>query len=181
MALFGSGGHSSEMLMLIRNAKLADKLNNNQIDRLICVISNDDQLISDKLKAEFVDCQSRLEIVKLRRAREVGQSYLSSIVTTLLGILSSFHLILEHRPKLCVTNGPAIGVTISVAIRLLQISMLGLFYHCQIVYIESFCRTRTLSLTGRILYHLRLANKFYVQWPKLANDYPRASFRGLLV
>lgn len=183
MVLFGSGGHSAEMLMLLQNAKLPEKLSLEQINKLTCVLSEDDQLIEDKILQEFANCKSKnkVETVRLRRARKVGQSYLTSIWTTLTGILSSVSLILSHRPHLCLTNGPAISVIVSTAIRCLQIITLGTCYSCEIIYVESFCRTKTLSLAGRIIYHLRLANQFFVQSPALADIYSRSLYKGIIV
>ncbi len=50
----------------------------------------------------------------------------------------------------------------------------------RIVFIESIARVTTLSLSGKILYKARLADGFFVQWPKLATAYPRANFVGRL-
>ena len=57
--------------------------------------------------------------------------------------------------------------------------LLGLL-HTRIVYVESIARVTTLSLTGKILYKARLADGFFVQWPKLAAKYPRAELAGRL-
>lgn len=183
MILFGSGGHSSEMMMLIQNAKLSSKLDLNEVAKLICVVSEDDKLIGEKINLELGKSRpkQKLEIVPLRRGRRVGQSYLTAIWTTLIGILHSTSIVLTHEPKICLTNGPAISVTISLAIRFLQAITLNTRYRCEIVYIESFCRTKTLSLSGKLIYHLRLANEFYVQWPAILAAYPRAKYRGMLV
>lgn len=50
-----------------------------------------------------------------------------------------------------------------------------------IIYIESIARVDHLSLTGKILYHLRLSNLFLVQWEKLADKLPRAKFISRLM
>lgn len=180
MILFGSGGHSTEMHMLLQNAKLSRMLDH-QINRLICVISDDDHLIENKINKEFTsENKHKLETVRFRRSRRIGQSSLSAIWTTLLGLISSIKLILSYKPKLCITNGPAISVTISLAIRFLEIITFG-YYRCEIIFIESFCRTKTLSLSGKIIYYMRLANKFYIQWPGLNLPYPRTIYKGFLV
>lgn len=183
MILFGSGGHSTEMLMLIQNAKIANKIDLEGVNSLVCVISEDDNLIETKIIQEFVGVEQmhKLKTVTLKRGRRVGQSYLTAIWTTIIGILHSINIVLTHKPKLCLTNGPAIGLTISLAIRFLQTITFGSCYKCDIMYIESFCRTKTLSLTGRLIYHLRLANGFYVQWRQLVVKYPRAIYKGILV
>ena len=46
------------------------------------------------------------------------------------------------------------------------------------VYVESAARTKTMSLTGRILYATRLADEVFVQWEGLARRYPRAKYAG---
>jgi hypothetical protein len=53
----------------------------------------------------------------------------------------------------------------------------GLF-HCSIVYVESFARVKSLSMSGHIMYHL--ADKFVVQWEGLCARYPRAVYAGVL-
>lgn len=54
--------------------------------------------------------------------------------------------------------------------------------HCRgrIVFVESIARVDSLSLTGRILYQLRLADALFVQWPQLQTDNPRTLYRGRL-
>ncbi len=48
----------------------------------------------------------------------------------------------------------------------------------RVVYVESIARVYRLSLTGKILYHLRLADSFFVQWPDLRTTYPRCCYKG---
>lgn len=50
----------------------------------------------------------------------------------------------------------------------------------KIIYVESIARTRKLSLSGKILYHTRLADLLLVQWKELADKLPRAKFAGRL-
>lgn len=58
--------------------------------------------------------------------------------------------------------------------------MLGL-NSCRIVYVESICRVESLSLSGKLLYWLYIANDILVQWPELQEKYPRTKYIGLLV
>jgi len=43
-----------------------------------------------------------------------------------------------------------------------------LFRPCSIVFIESFCRVQSLSLSGLLLYPI--VDQFVVQWPQLARS-----------
>ena len=47
---------------------------------------------------------------------------------------------------------------------------------CKIVFVESLCRVKTLSLTGKILQFL--ADEVLVQWEDLASKYPRTKYIG---
>lgn len=183
MTVFGTGGHSTEMLMLMQNSKLIQKVNNGKISYLTCVVSEDDRLVINKLCHEKGKCHrgSNIEMISLNRARRVGQTFLSAIWTTLISLLGALEIVVHHKPHICLTNGPGISVTVLIAIRFLQAVTFLTGYRCLVIYIESFCRTRTLSLSGKIVYHLRLADKFYVQWPFLHEEYPRTSFEGIIV
>ena len=46
------------------------------------------------------------------------------------------------------------------------------------MYVESFARVKSLSMSGRIMYHV--ADKFVVQWQGLRALYPRAVYAGVL-
>ncbi len=50
----------------------------------------------------------------------------------------------------------------------------------RIVYTESIARVTSLSLSGKILYHMRLADAFFVQWTDLQRRFPRSTCCGRL-
>lgn len=110
------------------------------------------------------------------RSREVGQSYITSVLSTMKAILYSFVLVLKHKPDLILVNGPGSCVPICVSGLLLRI--LGI---CdgRITFVESLCRVKSLSLTGKILYWF--TDDFIVQWPDLKEKYSRCKYLGRLV
>jgi UDP-N-acetylglucosamine:LPS N-acetylglucosamine transferase len=59
--------------------------------------------------------------------------------------------------------------------------LVGRLFGVRCIFVESLTRVRDLSRTAKLLYHLRLANRLYVQWPGLAQRYPRAVFAGAIV
>jgi hypothetical protein len=89
-----------------------------------------------------------------------------------------------HSPPPCLPNPLAdllsgTCVPLCVAAYLLRALLLSdSFYRPHIVFTESYCRVRSLSLSGRLLYPI--ADRFVVQWPDAAvmNRYPRAQFIG---
>jgi UDP-N-acetylglucosamine:LPS N-acetylglucosamine transferase len=57
----------------------------------------------------------------------------------------------------------------------------GRIFGAKCIYVESLTRVERLSLTGRILYHSRLAHVVYAQWPQLRLRYPRVRFAGAVL
>uniref|UniRef100_A0A0E0D284 UDP-N-acetylglucosamine transferase subunit ALG14 n=1 Tax=Oryza meridionalis TaxID=40149 RepID=A0A0E0D284_9ORYZ len=98
------------------------------------------------------------QFVQIYRSREVGQSYITSIATTLLATSHAIWIIIRIRPQV----------------------VLGLGWS-SIFYIESIARVKKLSLSGLLLYKLRIADQFFVQWPQLQQKYPRACYAGSLM
>lgn len=184
IAILGSGGHTAEMLTLVKT--LSDStdtskinLGESMIEEVLFIVSNSDQLSQKKVREQYPQIDDpasnnssltvRLQMVT--RSRAVHQSYLTSVVTTLVSLFESLLLLASIRPAMLLSNGPGVCIPLIVAARLLSPKSL-------IIYVESFCRTRTLSLSGKIVYHLRLADHFLVQWPKLVEQYGRAQYLG---
>lgn len=111
---------------------------------------------------------------RVPRAREVGQSWATTPLTTAWAAAVSVATVLRLRPRLVVANGP--GTCLPVCLAAALFSFLGVSPACKVVFVESFCRVRTLSLTGRALYPF--ASRFVVQWPGLVERYPRATYLG---
>lgn len=117
-------------------------------------------------------------VIKIPRSREVGQSFRSSILTTLKALYHALAVVATVRPDVILVNGPGTCIPIcgaAVAFRCLGIA------EGRVVYVESIARVRRLSLSGKILYHARLADAFFVQWEELVTEYPRARFAGRLM
>ncbi|MDT7950286.1 MAG: hypothetical protein RQ966_02170 [Acetobacteraceae bacterium] len=83
----------------------------------------------------------------------------------------SLQRIRRHRIDLVFGFGCSHMVPMLLAARLLR---------RQTIFIESITRADTLSTTGRIVYRLRLADTFIVQWPELKRDWPRAELGTIL-
>jgi beta-1,4-N-acetylglucosaminyltransferase len=105
----------------------------------------------------------------------VGQSYASSVWTTLAALCAAVRVVFASQPQLLLCNGPGTCLPLVLAAVLARM-LLG--RPCHVVYVESVARVRTLSLTGVLLYRLRLADAFFVQWEALTSTHPRARCLG---
>ncbi|XP_020808396.1 UDP-N-acetylglucosamine transferase subunit ALG14 homolog [Drosophila serrata] len=168
--VLGSGGHTAEMCRLTQallqqeDAKQARKY---QPISFILASSDttSERQLREALPAPMI---ARSEFVRVPRSRSVGQSWFSSIFTTLWALLWSCYLVWRDQPRLVLCNGPGTCVPFCYAAYLCR--LLGrLPGRSRIVFVESFCRVESLSLSGRLL--LPLADLFVVHWPALATRY----------
>ncbi len=81
--------------------------------------------------------------------------------------LKSFYVLLKEKPDCIISTG---------ALATFPISLIGKLMGKQIIYIESFARVDTASLTGRLMY--RVADMFIVQWKDLLELFPNAVYGG---
>ncbi|CAH8477467.1 unnamed protein product [Schistosoma turkestanicum] len=166
---FMLGGHTAEMLSYI------PVISRKYQPRLYVVAASDSM---SEQKVMDLENKSGVEfsIKYVRRAREVKQSYISSVFSTLMSCLSAFPIVTFFRPKLILCNGPGTCIPICFVALLLNILRI---HSTLIIFVESICRTKTLSLSGKILYYTRLVD-IIVQWPELKTKYPRSIYLGLL-
>jgi len=166
--VLGSGGHTGELLRLIA------RLNRQKYSRRVYVVADTDDHSVDKVR-KLEESSEEYELIRIPRSREVRQSYTSSILSTLRSIAACVPAVWRMKADVVLINGPGTCVPICACAWLYR--FLGL-HHCVIVFVESFCRVSSLSLTGRILYHFRLADRMLVQWPDLKEKYPRCDYIG---
>jgi beta-1,4-N-acetylglucosaminyltransferase len=196
--MFFIGGHTGEMIKLLSGIDLNVYKNREYIvagnilySLLFTIRKNNFYFILDTdamsiQKVKFFEEQSNDEIKidyginKIYRSRNVGQSYFSSILTTFIAILNAIPLVIKIKPKLLLINGPGTCVPICLILYLFS-KCLFILPKCKIVFIESVCRVKTLSLTGKMLYYLKIADAFLVQWPELKSIYPKSIYIGRLV
>lgn len=131
-------------------------------------------------------------IATIPRARRIHQPLYTTPFSALQTWVAAFKPLLStptttettsvSLPTLIITNGPATAVLVVLAVFFLRFFNLwgaeskGL---CRTVYVESFARVKTLSLSGKLL--VRVVDRFLVQWEELEGYGGRAEFCGILV
>lgn len=165
MIVMGSGGHTAEMLQIVEGLDFA-KYTPRQYVIATADKTSVVKVIDVEVRREQDLAKQDYEIVAITRSRHVQQSYFSSIFTTLAAIGNSIPVVLRSRPDLILTNGPGTCVPICLVAFLAKL----FFYNrnCKIVFVESYCRVKSLSLSGKIL--LWITDLFVVQWPGLAQS-----------
>jgi UDP-N-acetylglucosamine:LPS N-acetylglucosamine transferase len=82
----------------------------------------------------------------------------------------TFFLLIKYRPKGIISTGPGSVFFPAILCRV---------FRKKIVYIETWSRFKTKSITGKLMY--LIANKFYVQNADLLALYPNSIYAGLLL
>lgn len=109
LAVLGSGGHTAEMIQLLRS------LDRSTFAPMLYVIANSDHTSARRIEAFEGDGTRQYRLLRLPRSREVGQSYLSSTLTTLYAMLHAFVLVWRTLPSLVLCNGPGTCIPVCVA------------------------------------------------------------------
>lgn len=196
MCVLGSGGHTAEILALLtgfdrtRYAPLtfvAASTDQNSIQRALqfdaatlptastsdyCNAANPNSAAAATGVSTANSHSHRCSILTVPRARSVGQSWFTTPLSSARALIASFAIVWRTRPDLILCNGP--GTCVPLCLSAFALEVLGIGPVCRIVFVESFCRVRDLSLTGKLLYPI--ASHFTVLWPQLAAKYPRATY-----
>lgn len=171
LIVMGSGGHTQEMVTIVK------KLDKTKYSPRCYIIAHNDKTSLAKVETLEQDTKDgTYSVIYLFRSRNVAQNFLSSIWSTLYAILCSIPLYFKQKPDVILCNGPSTCVPICLvafALKLFNYNM-----HNKIVFVESFCRVKTISLSGKIL--LYLSSLFVVQWPQLISISNRISYYGKL-
>ncbi|CAZ86305.1 unnamed protein product [Tuber melanosporum] len=175
--LLGSGGHTAEMLSLISSP--CPSASSSRYKRTYMISRGDALSVKKAAAFEYASTSSptSYDILEIPRARLVGQSWLSTPWTCaacLAGCVRAFARV--GFPDVVVCNGP--GSAVVVVGVCFFCKLLGLC-RTRIIYVESFARVRSLSLSGRLLYVF--TDRFIVQWPGLVEKYRRAEYHGILI
>lgn len=154
MIVLGSGGHTKEMIRLV-------------------------DLLGDHYSYAYIHCaDDALSLLKIKNAGPVFSvirprmkvmSWPVIVARTLVAGLQSFRALVCFRPRAIISTGPGVAVPACILAKVLGI---------RVIYIETGSRVFALSSSGRILY--RFADLFFVQWPELLAQHPRARYEGRL-
>ena len=105
MIVFGSGGHTTEMLLMLK------KFDFQSYKHVYFVLGHSDTWSATKIHDYFLKSRdvkleniANLTVLRLYRSREVKQSYVTSVFTTLMGLVHSLSLIAKIRPDIVRIN-----------------------------------------------------------------------------
>lgn len=157
MFTWSLGGHTSEMF------KFLSTLNHEYYPRTY-VLANTDSGSYAKIELFESGLNQNYEVIKIPRSREVGQSYVSSLFSTIYSILSCYWILFKGI-DLLLTNGPGTCVPVVLWTWIYKY----LFnIHCKIILIESYACVKCPSLTAKMIYPF--LDRYFVQWDTITDN-----------
>ncbi|EJD43368.1 beta-N-acetylglucosaminyltransferase [Auricularia subglabra TFB-10046 SS5] len=139
------------------------------------IISSGDTLSAQRAAA--FEGLTKATVLEIPRARAVHQPLHTVPRTFLISLLHTLKVLRTVPCDVLLLNGPGTCVVLCVAVWLAR--FLGVRHTPRVVYVESFARVRSLSLSARIV--APLVDRLVVQWPQLADRSRFAEYRGWLI
>ncbi|XP_022715612.1 UDP-N-acetylglucosamine transferase subunit ALG14 homolog isoform X2 [Durio zibethinus] len=140
LIVLGSGGHTAEMINLLLVLQ-KDRFT----PRFYIAAATDNMSLQKALVLDNSFAASSgfkgisAEFMQIYRSREVGQSYVTSVWTTLVAIAHAFWLMIKIRPQVVLCNGP--GTCIPLCVIAFFFKVAGIRWS-SIFYVESIARRK---------------------------------------
>lgn len=161
LIILGAGGHTKQMLRLV------DLLG--PVHEYHYVVADYDAVSEYKITRPG-------PVYRMVQPREKRQGLTEDPLTVVRKMPFALHqasdILAKTRPDAILGAGPSLQIPFALLSRLRRIPH---------VFIESASKPERISLTGRLIYHLRLADRVYLQWEHHLHAYPRARYAGRLL
>lgn len=99
--------------------------------------------------------------------KQVNRHERSFIFKMLANTFSSLNIFIKEKPDVVISTG---------ALATIPICVLAKVFRKKIIFIESFAKVTSPTLTGKLVY--KFADQFYVQWEQMKEHYPEAIYKG---
>ncbi|EOU1888153.1 PssD/Cps14F family polysaccharide biosynthesis glycosyltransferase [Clostridium perfringens] len=104
---------------------------------------------------------------KVYYLKQVNRHELKFIPLMILNSFKSLKVFMKEKPDVIISTG---------ALSVIPICVIGKVFRKKIIFIESFAKITSPTLTGRFIY--KFADRFYIQWESLRKFYPNAINKG---
>ena len=81
----------------------------------------------------------------------------------------SLYIFLKEKPDVVISTG---------VLSAIPMMFIAHFFKKKVIYIESFAKINSPTMTGRLIYKKHIADQFYVQWESMLEFYPNAIYKG---
>ena len=104
---------------------------------------------------------------KIYYVDQINRKELLFGVKLIWNILISLRIFFKERPDIVICTG---------VLAMLPICRIAKFFNKKLIYIESFAKVTSATMSGKYLY--KYAGQFYVQWESMKEIFPDAKYLG---
>lgn len=81
----------------------------------------------------------------------------------------SLYIYLKEKPDVIISTG---------VLAVIPMMFIGHYLKKKVIYIESFAKINSPTMTGKLIYKKHIADRFYIQWESMKEFYPDAICKG---
>jgi len=100
---------------------------------------------------------------------QVNRKEVLFIFKMLLIFLKSLYIFVKEKPNVIISTG---------VLSAIPMMFIGHIFKKKVIYIESFAKINSPTMTGNLIYKKNIADQFYVQWESMKDFYPNAIYEG---
>lgn len=125
--------------------------------------NNDIFIVTEKTKYNKNDKKIKYYV------NQVNRKEIFWVIKMILVFLKSLYIFFKEKPDVIISTG---------VLSTIPMLFIGHIFNKKIIYIESFAKISSPTITGNLVYKCNLADKFYVQWKSMLEFYPNAIYKG---
>ena len=116
---------------------------------------------------EATEYVTRPQDAKIYYMKQVNRKEVSFLPKMIANTMKSLKIYLTEKPDVVICTG---------VLAMIPICLISKLFKKKLIYIESFAKVNTATLTGKLLY--KFADRFYVQWESMLEIFPSALYLG---
>lgn len=101
--------------------------------------------------------------------KQINRKEIAFLPLMCVNAIRSIHIYIKEKPDVIVSTG---------VLATIPMCMIAKLFRKKVIYIESFAKIHSPTLTGRLMY--KITKDFFVQWPSMKDVYPNAIYKGAL-
>lgn len=122
----------------------------------------DSFIVTEKTGYNVLENEENLYYLK-----QVNRKEPSFLFNMIFNTFKSIKIFFKEKPDVIISTG---------VLATIPMCLLGKITKKKLIYIESFAKITSPTLTGKLLY--KFADRFYVQWEEMKKFYPNAIYKG---
>lgn len=120
-------------------------------------------IVTEKTKYNKKDRKINYFITQVNRKEKLF------LIKMLVIFIQSLYVFIKEKPDVIISTG---------VLSAIPMMFIGHFFKKKVIYIESFAKINSPTMTGNLIYKKNIADQFYVQWESMLKFYPNAIYKG---